>query len=269
LKPALTAVVTTLNEEANIRECLESLAFADRILLVDSFSKDRTVEIARSFPTATVVQREYFGSAAQKNWAMDQIETPWLLIVDADERVPEPLAREIRALLDRGAERARLRTAAPELLPRPRDRALGWSTDRVVRLLSADAARYPQRRVHADLTPEGPTPTLVEPLIHHTCRSLDQYLEKVERYAVWGAADASAPAGARARSSSCSGRSGASFACTSSRPGSSTGATAWCCAGCRPGACSSSGHASGSGKRRRGRDDSPICRSTMRAGRRR
>jgi glycosyltransferase involved in cell wall biosynthesis len=188
--PALTAIVTTLNEEANIRECLESLAFVDRILLVDSFSKDRTVEIARAFPAVTVVQREYFGSAAQKNWAMDQIETPWLLIVDADERVPEPLAREIRALLERGpGARAFGLRRRNFFLGREIEHS-GWSTDRVVRLLQRDAARYPQRRVHADLTPEGPTPTLVEPLIHHTCRSLDQYLEKVERYAVWGAADA-------------------------------------------------------------------------------
>lgn len=187
----LTAIVTTLNEEDNLRECLQSLAFADRILLVDSFSADRTVEIARGFPNVTVVQREYFGSAAQKNWAMDQVETPWLLIVDADERVPEPLAREIRAVLERGSGGARAFGLRRRNFFLGREiRHSGWSTDRVVRLLERDAARYPQRRVHADLSPDGPTPTLVEPLIHQTCRSLDQYMEKVERYAVWGAADA-------------------------------------------------------------------------------
>ena len=98
-RPGLTAIVTTFNEEANVRECLESLAFADERLVVDSYSTDRTVAIARSIPGVRIVQREYFGSAAQKNWAMDQTTTPWLLIVDADERIPEPLAREILALL--------------------------------------------------------------------------------------------------------------------------------------------------------------------------
>jgi glycosyltransferase involved in cell wall biosynthesis len=102
MRPRLTAIVTTLNESVNIRECLESLAFVDEILLVDSFSTDATVEIARSFPGVQVVQREYFGSAAQKNWAMDQVTTPWLLIVDADERIPEALAREIVRTLERG-----------------------------------------------------------------------------------------------------------------------------------------------------------------------
>src|SRR5437773_8582617 len=103
-RPGLTAIVTTLNEEENIRECLESLAFADEILLVDSFSTDGTVGIARAIPRVRVVQHEYFGSAAQKNWAMDQVTTPWILIVDADERIPEPLAREISTVLEKGPE---------------------------------------------------------------------------------------------------------------------------------------------------------------------
>src|SRR5512134_3428867 len=103
-RPGLTAIVTTLNEEVNLRDCLESLDFVDEIHVVDSFSTDRTVEIARSFPKVRVTQRQYFGSAAQKNWAMDQVATPWLLIVDADERVPEALAREILDLLEKGPE---------------------------------------------------------------------------------------------------------------------------------------------------------------------
>lgn len=193
MKPTLTAIVTTRDEEHTVRECLESLAFADRILLVDSFSTDRTVDIARSFSRVTVVQREYLGSAAQKNWAMDQVETPWLLIVDADERVPAALAREIAATLE-AAERG---TGPAAYWIRRRNfflgreiRHSGWSTDRVVRLLRKDAARYPHRRVHADLSPQGPVSTLREPLVHQTCRSLDQYLEKIHRYSVWGAADA-------------------------------------------------------------------------------
>jgi glycosyltransferase involved in cell wall biosynthesis len=188
--PALTAIVTTFNEEANVRECLESLAFADSILLVDSFSTDRTVEIARGFDNVRVVQREYLGSAAQKNWAMDQIETPWLLIVDADERIPEALAREIAATLERGPAARAYGIRRRNFFLGREIRHSGWSTDRVVRLLQKDAARYPQRRVHADLSPDGPTPTLSEALIHQTCRSLDQYLEKLHRYALWGAADA-------------------------------------------------------------------------------
>ena len=85
-RPRLTALVTTLNEEATLQACLESLAFADEIFVVDSFSTDRTLAIARSFPRVKVVQHEYLGSAAQKNWAMDQISTPWIMVVDAEAR---------------------------------------------------------------------------------------------------------------------------------------------------------------------------------------
>ena len=94
----LSVIVTTFNEEINVAECLESVLWADEIVLVDSFSTDRTVEIARTFPI-TVLQRQYFGSAAQKNWALDRVQHEWVLIIDADERVPEALAREVLTVL--------------------------------------------------------------------------------------------------------------------------------------------------------------------------
>ena len=186
----MTAIVTTLNEEVNLRECLESLDFADEIMLVDSFSTDGTVAIARSFPKVKVVQRQYFGSAAQKNWAMDQVTTPWLLIVDADERVPETLAREILGLLEKGPEARAYYIRRENVFLDRVIRHSGWSTDKVVRLMERDAARYPKRRVHADLEPDGPAPTLLTPMRHYTCRSLPQYIDKLHRYAAWGAADA-------------------------------------------------------------------------------
>ena len=189
-RPGLTAIITTLNEEVNVRECLESVAFCDEVLLVDSFSTDRTVEIARSVPRVKVVQREYFGSAAQKNWAMDQVTTPWLVIVDADERIPEKLAREITALLERGPEEDHYFIRRENVFLDRVIRHSGWSTDKVVRLIRRGTARYPNRRVHADLAAEGPTPTLLAPMRHFTCRSLGHYLDKLHRYATWGAADA-------------------------------------------------------------------------------
>jgi glycosyltransferase involved in cell wall biosynthesis len=189
-RPALTAIITTLNEEINVRDCLASVAFADRILVIDSFSTDRTVEIARELPRVEVFQREYFGSAAQKNWAMDRVETPWLLIVDADERIPEKLAREIEAVIEKNPPEDHFYIRRENVFVDRVIRHSGWSTDKVVRLIRRGTARYPNRRVHADLAAEGPTPTLLSPMTHFTCRSLSHYLEKLHRYAAWGAADA-------------------------------------------------------------------------------
>ena len=188
-RPRLTALVTSFNEEPNIQECLESLRFADEILLVDSFSTDRTVEIARTIPGVRILQREYFGSAAQKNWAMDQVENPWILIVDADERVPPALASEIVRLLEQGPSVDTYQLRRENIMVDRVIRHSGWSTDRVVRLIKRGAAKYPNRRVHADIPATGPTPVLSTPLWHVTFRSFDQYLEKLHRYAGWGAAD--------------------------------------------------------------------------------
>jgi glycosyltransferase involved in cell wall biosynthesis len=185
----LTALVTSYNEEANIQECLQSVRFADAILLVDSFSTDRTLEIARAIPGLRILQREYFGSAAQKNWGMDQIETPWVLIVDADERVSPALADEILRVLESGPRADAYSIRRENVMVDKIIRHSGWSTDKVVRLIRKGTARYPNRRVHADIPPSGPTPILTQPLRHVTFRSFDQYLEKLHRYALWGAAD--------------------------------------------------------------------------------
>lgn len=188
-RPKLTALITSYNEEANILECLESVRFADETLLVDSFSTDRTLEIARAIPNVRILQREYFGSAAQKNWAMEQVETPWVLIVDADERVPVGLAEEILHVLESGPRADTYSLRRANVMVGKVIRHSGWSTDRVVRLIRRGTARYPNRRVHADIPPAGPTPVLTEPLRHITFRSFEQYLEKLHRYAFWGAAD--------------------------------------------------------------------------------
>lgn len=188
-RQAVSVIITTFNEEVNVAECIESVLWADEILLVDSFSTDRTVEGAKRYPV-TVMQREYFGSAAQKNWAIDRVQHDWVLIIDADERVPEPLAREILTVLAtrpavNGYYIRRENVFIDKVI-----RHSGWSTDKVVRLFRRDKGRYPNRRVHADLEIEGPVPVLTHPFLHYTFRTFDQYFPKFLNYAEWGAAQA-------------------------------------------------------------------------------
>ena len=91
-------IIPTFNEETTIRDCLQSVGFADEILVVDSYSTDATVSIARE-SGARVLQHEYVYSARQKNWAIPQAQHEWVLVIDADERVTPELAAEIRKLL--------------------------------------------------------------------------------------------------------------------------------------------------------------------------
>lgn len=186
-RPAVSAIVTTFNEEQNIAACIQSLLWCDEIFVVDSFSTDRTPEIARSFEKVRFFQRTYYGSASQKNWAMDQVENDWILIFDADERCTPALQKEIEALLAAGpAEDAYTIRRRVYFLGR-QIRFSGWQHDQVVRLVRKGSARYPNRRVHADMITRGPAPLLRNPMEHYMSDSLDDYIRRIEKYSFWGA----------------------------------------------------------------------------------
>lgn len=186
----LTVLVPTFNEEAMIGGCLESARFADEIIVVDSFSSDRTVPIAREFGVR-ILEHEFGGYAQQKNWAIPQASHEWILQLDADERVTPALRDEILDLL-RGEP-----TAEAYRIPRVnhflgrRMRADGWGADKVIRLFRRHA-RFKERKVHEEIDAPGPLPVLINPLEHHSFRSFAQYWSKVELYSEWGAQQAHA-----------------------------------------------------------------------------
>ena len=163
--------------------------WCDEIVVVDSYSTDRTVEIVRSYgERVTLLQRRYFGSASQKNWAMDQTREEWILIFDADERCTPALQEEIEALLASGP-RANAYTIKRRVYFMDRViRFSGWQHDRVVRLVKRGSGRYPNKRVHADMTTQGPAPILRSPMLHFMIESFDQYLPRIVKYGFWGAA---------------------------------------------------------------------------------
>ena len=186
--PRISAVVTTYNEEANIGDCIESLFWCDEIVVVDSFSTDRTPEISKSYSKVRFLQRPYRGSASQKNWAMDQTAFEWILIFDADERCTPELQEEITSLLE-SSPRAEAYTIKRRAYFMDRViRYSGWQHDRVVRLIKTGAGRYPNKRVHADMQTRGPAAVLKNPMLHYMVESFDQYLPRIVKYGFWGAA---------------------------------------------------------------------------------
>ncbi|MEA2604476.1 MAG: hypothetical protein QOF89_5468 [Acidobacteriota bacterium] len=187
-RPAVSAIVTTFNEEVNIAACIESLLWCDEILVVDSFSTDRTAEICRGYDKVRFFQRTYFGSASQKNWAMDQVTNDWILIFDADERCTPALQREIEELLAAGPEQEAYTIKRRVYFLDRVIRFSGWQHDRVVRLVKNGSARYPNRRVHADMATRGPAPVLHNFMEHYMADTLDEYIRRIEKYSFWGAA---------------------------------------------------------------------------------
>ena len=185
----LTALIPTYNEEANIGECLASVSWCDEILVVDSFSTDRTVEIARQ-AGARILVHDYINSASQKNWAIPQALHEMVLVVDADERVTPELRREIETLLGEGPKADGYAIRRVNFFLGRQVRHGGWESDRVIRLFRRDRARYQQREVHAEVEAQGPVAQLSAPLLHYTFRSFAQYWPKIQRYSDWGASQA-------------------------------------------------------------------------------
>jgi glycosyltransferase involved in cell wall biosynthesis len=191
MKANLSVLVPAGNEEHNIVACLESVRWADDVVLVDSLSTDRTVELARPLADR-VLQREYGNSASQKNWAIPQMGREWVLVVDADERVTPELRAEIEAIVAKpwkeGEPVAYRIWRDNHFLGKP-VRFCGWQNDSVVRLFRRDKCRYQERHVHADIVAEGSTSKLKGRLKHFTFRSFDQYMAKFDRYTSWAAND--------------------------------------------------------------------------------
>lgn len=183
--PKLIAVILTKNEARHIGECVRSVDWADGVLLSDSFSEDKTVEIACQLG-AEVVQRPFVSFAEQRNSALADAGArgaEWVFFIDADERATPALAEEIR--------RAVLGSHAGWWVPRynyilgHRMRGGGWYPDTQLRLLQVDRARYdPARQVHETVILDGDSGTLHEHLIHYNYDSLRQFRSKQGRYLV-------------------------------------------------------------------------------------
>jgi glycosyltransferase involved in cell wall biosynthesis len=177
----LTAVVPTLDEEAKIAACLESLRWADELIVVDSHSGDATADIARGI--ADRVEFHTFENfARQKNWCIDAASHDWVMVVDADERVTPPLREEILGVLEAPRYSGYWIRRENHFLGK-QIRGAGWGRDRVLRLFDRRRGRYPDREVHEKLELSGPAGSLKEPLLHFPYESLEEYWKKFHRYA--------------------------------------------------------------------------------------
>jgi glycosyltransferase involved in cell wall biosynthesis len=185
----LTAIIPTGNEIHNIEAVINSVSFADEILVVDSYSTDGTYEKALELATK-VIRRNYEYSASQKNWAIPQAQHEWILLVDADERVTPELKVEIITILNNPQPNVvaywigRMNHFMGE-----RVNYSGWRNDKVIRLFKRDACKYQDKQVHAEIIANGKVGFLKEKLYHNTYITFDAYLEKMNRYAWWQAND--------------------------------------------------------------------------------
>ncbi len=185
----LSVITLTLNEADNIRDCLESVRWADEIIVVDSGSSDGTIDAVRGY-TEKIFTIDWPGYGAARNFAVSQATGDWILWLDADERVTPELAEEIRALIGKGNEPvAGFAVARRAYFLGRWIRHCGWYPSRVVRLFRRGRARFTESRVHEKLQLDGAVGETRHDLLHFTDPNLHHYLTKFNRYTTLGAED--------------------------------------------------------------------------------
>jgi glycosyltransferase involved in cell wall biosynthesis len=187
----ISATIITRNEERNLPRAIESLRCCDEILVVDSGSTDRTVEIAARFG-ARVLEANWRGYAGQKNYASGQALHDWVLSIDADEALSEDLEGEIWALKKRGPSHDAY--TVPRLAQYLGKWILhsGWYPDRKIRLFDRRKARWVGNYVHESVISEGRVGALEGNLLHYTCQSLSEHMRTMNGYTTLAAEELAA-----------------------------------------------------------------------------
>jgi glycosyltransferase involved in cell wall biosynthesis len=189
-KIPLSVAIITRNEAENLPDCMKSVSFAGQTVVVDSGSMDETVKIASDFGCYVFVE-SWRGFGPQKQFAIDQCTNPWVLILDADERIPGDTAQTIKNIILNPSI-----TAAGFSFPRKNFfqgrwiRHAGWWPDRIVRLFRKGKGRMTPAMVHESVEVEGPVEHLDCPIVHYTESRLSHILIKIDQYSTIGAEEA-------------------------------------------------------------------------------
>jgi glycosyltransferase involved in cell wall biosynthesis len=187
----ITATIITLNEERNIARAIESLRCCDEILILDSGSTDRTLQLAENLG-ARVFEAGWRGYSGQKNWAAEQAANDWILSLDADEALSEALEAEIWNLKKSGP---RLDGYTMPRLARYLGRWIlhsGWYPDRKIRLYNRRKGRWVGDFVHESVHVDGRLGQLESNILHFTCESLSEHVKTMERYTTLAAQEIAA-----------------------------------------------------------------------------
>ncbi len=178
----VTAIIPTLNEEKNIVRAINQVNWADEIIVIDSFSNDATIDIAKKMG-ARILQRRFDDFSSQKNYAITQAENDWIFILDADEQISEDLKLEIIEKLYNIKNEKGFWIPRHNFFLGKKVNFSGWQNDKVLRLFNRNSCQYNGKLVHEEIKCNGKIGHFTMPLLHYTYKSYDDYLNKIKRYA--------------------------------------------------------------------------------------
>lgn len=178
----ISACIMTLNEESNIERCLKSVSWSDEIVVLDSFSTDRTLEICRRY-TDHVYQHEWEGYIGQRNRIREMASHPWVFFLDADEEVSEELQREIQAAFEQGPGDCVGYRFPRRVFYLNRWILHGeWNPDIKLRLFRKELGHSVGEEPHDQVIVDGPVKTLGGPLYHYTYDDVSDHLNTINRF---------------------------------------------------------------------------------------
>jgi glycosyltransferase involved in cell wall biosynthesis len=182
----ISVAIITKNEEANIRDCLECVRWADEVVVVDNGSTDGTQQICQAFQARFYLE-EWKGFSQQKNSAIEKTRNEWVLSLDADERVSPALQQEIKEVLERGPSTDGYFIARKNFFLGRWIKHCGWYPDYNLRLFRKSRGRFRERAVHERVEIEGKVGYLKHPLEHYTYRSLSDFFQRMDGYSTLAA----------------------------------------------------------------------------------
>jgi len=181
-KNYITAIIPVYNEEKNISEAISQVLWADEIIIIDSYSTDKTLEIASRFEKPKIIQRKFDNFSSQKNYAIKQAKNDWVFILDADERLSPGLKNEIINKSNNPGDYKAFWIKRVNFFQKKKIRFSGWQNDRVLRLFNRNYCQYNGKFVHEEISCNNKTGVLKNPLLHYTYDTYEQYKNKMFLY---------------------------------------------------------------------------------------
>lgn len=181
--PKITALLITYNEEEYIRDYILSMGFADELIIVDSYSTDKTLEIINEFPFITLYQRKFDNFSSQKNYAIEKASNDWIVFFDADERITQPLEEEILQTVNNSTEETAFWIYRTTVYMGKEIKYSGLQNDKVIRLFKKEYCRYNGKLVHEEIDAKGKVGSLKNKMKHYSYKGFDNIILKRNKYA--------------------------------------------------------------------------------------
>lgn len=179
----ISALIITYNEIGYIEKCIDSVDFADEIIVVDSYSTDGTYEFLKAHPKVTVIQHPFANFTLQKSFTLEKATNDWVLFLDADEVVPQALKEEILTTVRNGTDHVAFWFYRKFMFQSESLRFSGWQTDKNYRLFRRSKAKFSDKKlVHETLIVNGKSGILSEKLVHYCYKNYDDYKSKMLKY---------------------------------------------------------------------------------------